>query len=69
MDNTKEYPNYTKAEQLATLERLGSIKPWCASCKEFYDAPNPVDVFAPRHTAKSGCESGKYPHCTCDGCF
>jgi hypothetical protein len=26
-------------------------------------------TFFPSHFARDTCESGKHPHCTCDGCF
>jgi hypothetical protein len=62
-------PEPDKAEQIRRMEKTGSIVRGCLACREFYDAPNPLDVFAPRHTASQRCESGKRPHCTCDTCF
>ena len=51
------------------MESLGSLVPTCRACWEFYDAPDPRDVFAPRHRASMHCQSGQRPHCTCDTCF
>lgn len=25
--------------------------------------------FGPNHDPSAGCQSGRRPHCTCDGCF
>jgi len=62
----------TKEEALAMVEEL---RP------DFRDAtfrvvecPTCVEIkasggFGPRHDASPRCESGKYPHCTCDTCF
>ncbi len=55
-------------EKAAVLARM-DLDPDCKSCKEFYNAANPLLVHAPRHKASSRCESGKRPHCTCDTCF
>lgn len=55
-----------------TLERLetnGSIVPDCGGCKPWYETDDPQYVFAPRHKASSGCESGRRPHCSCSTCF
>lgn len=59
-------------QRIARLEKLGMLDPECPTCqREFYpryragkDAP-----FAPPHRSSSNCQSGKYPHCTCDTCF
>ena len=54
---------------IADMEKKGDLDPECRGCREFYAAANPLDVFYPRHKARSWCESGKKPHCTCDTCF
>lgn len=36
-------------------------------CK-FCDAHR-ADSMMPSHSPSENCESGKYPHCTCDVCF
>lgn len=36
----------------------------CAYCDRYRD-----DKMMPSHTPSDQCESGKYPHCTCDFCF
>lgn len=60
----------TRDEQIARWERLGWLDPQCPGCREFYSSPwKPSEVFAPRHKAMDSCQSGKHPHCTCDGCF
>lgn len=58
----------TREEKIARLEASGELDPECLGCKEFYAHPD-VSPFAPRHKAKTGCESGGEPHCTCDSCF
>lgn len=61
----------TREEQIKRWEAEGRLDPGCWGCKEWFyssDQP-PSDVFAPRHNASGGCESGKRPHCTCDTCF
>lgn len=70
--NLTEMRDAAKAALMrANVEILGlwSIVPGCAACREFYDAKSPVDVFAPRHTASTRCQSGRRDHCTCDTCF
>lgn len=37
----------------------------CRGC----DAQRAGDVHSPRHNASPRCESGSYPHCTCDACW
>lgn len=37
--------------------------PDCRMCQEIKDG------FGPRHDASPRCQSGGYPHCTCDTCF
>lgn len=63
--------NRTAKVKAAKIQRLvdsGYIVPGCKGCQEFFEHPT-VDPFAPRHKASDSCESGKYPHCTCDTCF
>ena len=63
-------PEETRVEQIARWEREGRLVPTCKACQEFYRAPClPAEVCAPSHKASAGCESGRYPHCTCDRCF
>lgn len=38
----------------------------CAYCDREREAGN---SFFPPHTARWRCQSGRYNHCTCDGCF
>lgn len=57
------------AEDIARMEKSGRIKRGCEACLEFYHSADPINVFAPAHTATSHCRSGKRNHCTCDGCF
>jgi hypothetical protein len=60
----------TRTERIVRLEAMGSLDPACATCQaEFYPAPDPALVFAPRHRASPHCRSGKRPHCTCPGCW
>lgn len=58
-----------RVAEIYRLEKMGAINRGCSACKEFYDSPNPGNVFAPYHTAMPSCESGKLNHCTCDTCF
>ncbi len=56
------------------LEIREVINPNCKTCVEIFYPQLRVGmkferIFAPRHKASSRCESGKYPHCTCDTCF
>jgi len=65
----------TKEEALAMVEELrpdflpGAIfrvvEGSCPTCVEI----KANGGFGPRHNASTRCESGKYPHCTCDTCF
>ncbi len=50
------------------MEATGDLDPNCKGCKPYYEHPT-VLPFAPSHKASNRCESGKYPHCTCDTCF
>lgn len=60
----------TREDMIAHLERIGFMAPDCKMCQEwYYHAPDPTSVFAPRHKASAGCQSGKHAHCTCDTCF
>jgi hypothetical protein len=59
----------TREAAIAMMEASGDLVPDCAGCKERYDAPHPVGVFAPSHKATKGCKSGGRNHCTCDMCF
>lgn len=62
----------TDEQFIARLEASGDLDPSCPSCQtHFYPRyrSGKRDVFAPRHKASARCESGKYPHCTCDTCF
>lgn len=62
----------TRYEQIARWEATGLLDPNCAACqRDYYAATDktPADVFAPRHRARPGCQSGSAPHCTCDTCF
>ena len=64
----------TAAATIARLEADGRLSPTCRMCQEvFYPAVRdgkPIwNVFAPPHKASPRCQSGKYPHCTCDTCF
>ena len=54
---------------LKRLEANGSIVPNCAGCEPWYEAIDPLHVFAPRHKALGVCKSGQRPHCTCSICF
>ena len=58
-----------KRETIERLERMGALDPTCEGCKETYEAPDPLVVFAPGHRASDRCESGKRDHCSCDACF
>lgn len=68
-----------RAERIAELEADGQLDPACPGCKVFYEYyrstydPSRFETrmgpFAPWHRALSNCQSGKYPHCTCDTCF
>jgi hypothetical protein len=61
----------TREEAIARLEKQGDLDPNCKTCQEeMYSSPKmPWEVFCPHHKASPSCESGKYPHCTCDTCF
>ena len=59
----------TRDEQIARLEELGHIVRDCPGCKRFFEAVDPVKVFAPNHKPSRLCASGGRPHCTCDTCF
>lgn len=60
----------TRPEAIQRWEKNGWLDPECPGCKEFYASDQmPYEVFAPRHNASFGCQSGMKPHCTCDSCF
>ena len=60
----------TREQVIARLEASGDLDPECAFCQRIYAYPGmPYDVFAPSHKASPRCESGRYPHCSCDRCF
>lgn len=60
----------TEREQtIARLEAKGLMVPSCPTCKERYEASDPIMVLMPWHKAKDSCESGQHHHCTCDTCF
>jgi hypothetical protein len=65
----------TLDEQIARLEADGCLDPDCRMCQKvfypyFREHGDTRDwPFAPRHKASPRCQSGKYPHCTCDTCF
>jgi hypothetical protein len=54
---------------LEIMEVTGRIVRGCLGCAPWYEATNPVHVFAPGHKPSARCESGQRPHCTCDTCF
>jgi len=61
--------NETREQMIARWESEGWLVPDCPGCRERYEAKMPTDVFGPRHTASSRCESGKREHCSCGTCF
>lgn len=66
--------NAAYRDRLAQWNRaveIGRIDPECPTClKEFGGPCNPTPgAMAPGHTAKTRCESGKRPHCTCGVCW
>lgn len=64
----------TVDEYLREAEARGDYDPNCKTCvavflPEVEKGGVLWNVFAPPHKASPRCQSGKYPHCTCDTCF
>jgi hypothetical protein len=58
------------AESIAALARVPFVAPspyvdGCQTCERV----KANGGFGPRHVASKRCESGGYPHCSCDTCF
>jgi hypothetical protein len=53
------------------LVGIGALEPGCPGCESSFEAVKAgKDLpFMPHHKPSSRCESGRYPHCSCDTCF
>ena len=61
----------TREEVLARMTEHGVIAPEgvCSTCDLRRKSTDPLNYMETPHAANQKCESGCYPHCSCDTCF